>query len=340
MGDHRDMRGGAGEAERFWARVAVGDPDACWPWIGVGFSKGYGRFENQGAHRMAYELAVGPIPEGLEIDHVCHSQDLTCAGGDTCPHRRCVNPAHLEAVTHRQNVLRGRGLAARNFLIEACPRGHAYDEHGIVIRGCRYCGICWPEQKREGYQRYLERHHDEIYARRRERARERKALGVVPVPSGIERSAESRALMGEAQRERRAAELAAEAPTSPLGRVRVAAGMSRWTLREASGVDFKTIRRIEEIPGYRPRPVDTFPRLAGALGVPIGEIGGMEGPVSPLAELRRRAGLSRRELGARAGVDFSTIQRLEEDPGYRPRYHRCLPRLADVLGVEPAELGA
>lgn len=92
-----------------------------------------------GAHRLAYELFVGPIPVGAVIDHQCHNLDLSCPGGDTCPHRRCVNPAHLRAVDTKTNVLAGRGPVAENARKETCPRGHPYV---TTDGGRRHCPIC------------------------------------------------------------------------------------------------------------------------------------------------------------------------------------------------------
>jgi hypothetical protein len=99
----------AARRERLLARVdQSGD---CWIWLGhVSPTTGYGtaRFEgrNTSAHRVAYTLLVGPIPPGLEIDHLCHSRDQMCPGDITCPHRRCIKPSHLELVTRQVNTLR------------------------------------------------------------------------------------------------------------------------------------------------------------------------------------------------------------------------------------------
>ena len=125
--------------ERFWAKVDSADD--CWIWTAETSRGGYGRFaagsrsdgtrRSVQAHRYAYELLVGPIPEGLELDHLCRV-------------RNCVNPAHLEPVTTKVNVLRGIGLAARNAGKTHCPQGHPYDEANTYYystgkRACRAC---------------------------------------------------------------------------------------------------------------------------------------------------------------------------------------------------------
>jgi hypothetical protein len=92
---------------RWWSKVDKRGPDECWPWTDP-LTKGYGRFvvRNEyevGAHRWGYLHLVGPIPEGLDLDHLCHTHDPFCAGGADCLHRRCCNPVHLEPVTPEEN---------------------------------------------------------------------------------------------------------------------------------------------------------------------------------------------------------------------------------------------
>ena len=121
--------------ERFWAKVdrtGLADND-CWPWLGARAGTGYGNITRHGrgtsapAHRVAYELCVGPIPEGLQIDHLCRRPD-------------CVNPAHLEPVTQIENMRRG----IKGVLTTHCPQGHEYSEANTYIdprnsRRCRQC---------------------------------------------------------------------------------------------------------------------------------------------------------------------------------------------------------
>lgn len=116
--------------QRLWSRVERGDPSACWPWTGH-LTGGYGRIRLPGGggaptHRVAYELLVGPIPEGLVLDHVCRNTV-------------CCNPAHLEPVTVRENTRRGLNVVAENIKKTHCPRGHAYDATSVGRRHCRTC---------------------------------------------------------------------------------------------------------------------------------------------------------------------------------------------------------
>lgn len=127
-------------SRRFWAKVDKRETDECWEWTGCA-SRGYGQFRvgarMQQAHRVAYELLVGPTPEGLEIDHLCRN-------------RACVNPSHLEPVTHRVNLLRGETLPAANVVKTHCPLDHPYDEANTrLYRGKRVCRECHRREQRE-----------------------------------------------------------------------------------------------------------------------------------------------------------------------------------------------
>lgn len=131
---------------RFWAKVERPSPTECWPWRGTRDAYGYGQFrahpgDSRKAHRYAYELLVGPPPPIL--DHTCH-EPSTCAGGVTCPHRRCCNPAHMRSSTTAENALRGQGPQAKNARKTHCPEGHVYDhlwtdKHGREHRDCLQC---------------------------------------------------------------------------------------------------------------------------------------------------------------------------------------------------------
>jgi hypothetical protein len=124
---------------RFWLKVDRRGTVGCWDWLGTILGNGYGQFGTKGrrflAHRFAYELAVGPIPDGLVIDHLCRN-------------RRCVNPAHLEAVTDYVNVHRSNAASALNALKTHCPRGHEYDYQVGGSRYCRTCKAAWERAKR------------------------------------------------------------------------------------------------------------------------------------------------------------------------------------------------
>lgn len=127
---------------RFWSKVNKNGPvparrpdlGPCWYWTAGQNGKGYGRIRIRShdvlAHRFAYELLVGPIPAGLELDHLCRV-------------RCCVNTDHLEPVTNQVNVLRGNGKTAANARKTHCPQGHAYDVGNTYWwRGRRYCQVC------------------------------------------------------------------------------------------------------------------------------------------------------------------------------------------------------
>ncbi len=131
---------------RFWRKVKIGTLSDCWIWGGSITGGGYGQYEVRGtrkqAHRYAYELFVGPIPEGLTIDHLCRT-------------RPCVNPRHLEPVSLKENILRGiKGLRGiRNTELTHCRHGHLYDEANTYHwRNTRICKTCLAERGRRRYQ--------------------------------------------------------------------------------------------------------------------------------------------------------------------------------------------
>lgn len=117
-------------------------PSGCHEWTGPLMNSGYGRLTWRpagservigGAHRLAYLLYVGDVPAGMVVDHSCHNS-TECAGGDACPHRRCVNPAHLEAVPQRENVMRSAvAVGTLNAAKTHCPQGHPYDAENTYI---------------------------------------------------------------------------------------------------------------------------------------------------------------------------------------------------------------
>lgn len=150
--------------ERFWPRVVMGDWLDCWMWDGPTNAGGYGIFGlGRGsvlAHRVAYELLVGPIGEPT-LDHTCHSELVPtrgCKGGPACPHRRCVNPLHLEPTTRRENALRGIVGPNRTYVRNShCHRLHPLSGGNLYVdpAGGRHCRICrrdnlraWRERQR------------------------------------------------------------------------------------------------------------------------------------------------------------------------------------------------
>lgn len=128
---------------RFWAKVKKRSR-GCWEWTGFVDKAGYARVRDDGgrtgevlyAHRVSFEIHKGTIPEGLEIDHLCRN-------------RQCVNPEHLEAVTHKTNVLRGASPMAASSREKVCFRGHPMTPENYYrspISGKGLCRVCRREK--------------------------------------------------------------------------------------------------------------------------------------------------------------------------------------------------
>lgn len=129
--------------QRFYAKVEpMLDDLGCWEWTGCKNPKGYGLFKSQFgnvAHRFAWCLLFGAVPAGLELDHLCRN-------------RGCVNPSHLEAVTHRENL--SRGAIGHYDRPSACKNGHPFsatNTHSLYgkYRQCRECGRIRTQRYRE-----------------------------------------------------------------------------------------------------------------------------------------------------------------------------------------------
>jgi hypothetical protein len=142
--------------DRFWAKVMGGDFRDCWAWTAaIKQSSGYGAFQVGGktryAHRVAYEFMIGPIPDGLELDHLCGQ-------------RACVNPWHLEPVTGLVNSRRGRQTRATD---THCANGHEWTAETIMFRGgYRKCRECY----------LITQFHMRVARHRRERAAARQSV--------------------------------------------------------------------------------------------------------------------------------------------------------------------
>lgn len=133
---------------RFWSRVDKWGPNGCWLWTGKLNRDGYAQMnaygqKGMGAHRVSYVMNVGPIPEGLQLDHLCRV-------------RHCVNPAHLEPVTNEENMRRGIVHERRGAHERAkthCKQGHEFTPESVVNRkrggrDCKECHRLREERKR------------------------------------------------------------------------------------------------------------------------------------------------------------------------------------------------
>jgi hypothetical protein len=131
-GDPR--RGRLSPRERLLSNISV-DANGCWNWGLTIDNQGYGRIglkQKKGlAHRIAYQELVGPIPDGLVLDHLCRN-------------RKCCNPSHLEPVSNRENILRGTSQSAINSAKVCCTNGHEFDAGNTRYDklGKRHCRKC------------------------------------------------------------------------------------------------------------------------------------------------------------------------------------------------------
>lgn len=120
---------------RFWTKVQPEPNSGCWLWTAATTKNGYAKLgiggRTRNAHGLAYEAFVGPVPDGLELDHKCRT-------------RCCVNPLHLEAISHADNVRRGEANVGRWQSAKThCPHGHPFDAvNTYLYRGGRRCKAC------------------------------------------------------------------------------------------------------------------------------------------------------------------------------------------------------
>lgn len=125
--------------KRFWVKVDKNGPYGCWTWTAYRDRAGYGRIgitengksKSKLAHRVSWKLVHGNISDSLTLDHLCRV-------------RHCVNPSHLEAVTFRENILRGINPAAINARKTHCKKGHELTKESTYFmgNGRRVCRIC------------------------------------------------------------------------------------------------------------------------------------------------------------------------------------------------------
>lgn len=147
-------------ATRFWGKV---DKSAgilgCWQWTGYIAPNGYGQFiahtdeksqvrRTLWAHRAAFVMVRGVVGDGLYLDHLCRN-------------RSCVNPAHLEPVSARENLLRGKTLASQNARKTECHRGHPLSGENLYVSGrSRMCRVCRAEATRRHDAKRRQKRHE------------------------------------------------------------------------------------------------------------------------------------------------------------------------------------
>lgn len=131
--------------QRFWSKVELKESGLitdCWEWTACKDNDGYGRLyvsknKNILPHRLSYELFNNKISKNKEIDHLCSNPS-------------CVNPAHLESVTHKENLERSNNIGLHLKSKKECPKGHPYSGDNLTIdnAGSRRCRICRNSQSK------------------------------------------------------------------------------------------------------------------------------------------------------------------------------------------------
>lgn len=154
---------------RLMSKVTTGS--GCWDWTGSFSPLGYARFSTtngpRAAHRLVYEVFHGPVPPELDLDHLCSN-------------RGCVNPAHLEPVSHQENLMRGDTIVARQAAQTHCVNGHEFTPENTRIRpysGGRACRAC--DRKR-----VLANYHKKRALSDTQEAAQRPSIGADGVPRG------------------------------------------------------------------------------------------------------------------------------------------------------------
>lgn len=125
--------------ERFEEKYFPEPNSGCWLWTASISVKGYGKLGSQHAHRVSYEIHKGPIAGG-EIDHKC------CV-------RSCVNPDHLQVVSHHKNILLTKERGRKRRVKSICKNGHDIDANAYYWRGVRYCRSCRASSSRAKHRR-------------------------------------------------------------------------------------------------------------------------------------------------------------------------------------------
>jgi hypothetical protein len=147
--------------QRLLAKIQRDEATGCWNWTGGHHPDGYGLIsvhdKTRPAHRVSFELYREPIPEKMQIHHICRN-------------KRCVNPNHLSFHTCREHLLLDDTLAAANTAKTHCPKGHPYFGENLYVSPCgdRHCRTC---KRAADLHRY---HHDEAWRARRKKARQQR----------------------------------------------------------------------------------------------------------------------------------------------------------------------